>query len=308
MFRNRQQRRQRDTQGVMLLAFHLLNAGPIPPVTLITILAQMAIYLDFIPFLGPEKTLQLCLRPDLIIQQRQFYRLIAPVFMHADDWHLYYNMVSMLWKGKRMERMMGGVQFLAILLIFVVLTPVATVGISLGLDQIFDTAYSYQCGVGFSGVLFALKVVLNHLRPHDHEFLFGWLPIPTRYASWIELGVIQMLTPNASFVGHLGGIICGLAYTNGLLNVVYYPLVSFLDTALGGLLENGTDEEPRSNWSNWFGNSRNQQNRWSGSGQQIGRQQGDWSAYTGGLSEEEQMNRAREESLRQRRGYGWNVQ
>ncbi|CAJ0584292.1 unnamed protein product, partial [Mesorhabditis spiculigera] len=310
MFRNRQnQRRQRDTYGVMLLAFQLMNSGPIPPVTLVTILAQIAIYLDFIPFLGPDRTMEMCLRPDIILRRGEYYRLLAPVFMHADDMHLYYNMISMLWKGRRMEKMMGGARFLAMLLVFVLLTPIATVAVSVGIDQLFNTEYSYQCGVGFSGVLFALKVVLNNLRPHDHEALFGWIPIPTRYASWIELVVIQMLTPNASFVGHLGGIICGLAYTSGLLTVLVEPLYQIIDSGFGGVFEEA--EEPTrgraqgNDWSSWF---RGFTNRWGQSqdqGRTTGRRQ-DWSHYTGGMSEDEQMRRAQEESLRQRRPYGWN--
>ena len=36
--------------------------------------------------------------------------------------------------------------------------------------------------------------------------------IPTKYAAWAELALIQLLVPNASFLGHLCGIAAGLIY------------------------------------------------------------------------------------------------
>ena len=34
-----------------------------------------------------------------------------------------------------------------------------------------------------------------------------------QYVCWVELVVISVLTPNASFLGHLAGILAGLAHT-----------------------------------------------------------------------------------------------
>lgn len=38
--------------------------------------------------------------------------------------------------------------------------------------------------------------------------------MPSKYAPWAELVLIHLMVPNASFVGHLAGIIAGLAYTS----------------------------------------------------------------------------------------------
>lgn len=37
-----------------------------------------------------------------------------------------------------------------------------------------------------------------------------------QYVCWAELLYIQLLTPQASFVGHLGGILAGLLHVNVL--------------------------------------------------------------------------------------------
>jgi len=42
-------------------------------------------------------------------------------------------------------------------------------------------------------------------------------PIWSKYAVWAELVLIQLISPNASFVGHLAGILVGLAYIHGPL-------------------------------------------------------------------------------------------
>lgn len=109
MFQNRN--RQRNA-GVMLLATQLLSSGPIPPVTLVSILLQVAVFLGFIPSLNMSKTSNIsifkntihinlgsmCLIPSRVIGNKEWYRLLAPVIMHGDDMHLYYNMASLLYK------------------------------------------------------------------------------------------------------------------------------------------------------------------------------------------------------------------
>lgn len=69
----------------------------------------------------------------------------------------------------------------------------------------------HGCAVGFSGILFALKVVHNHTNPGGQTNYYG-LRIANKYASWAELLIIQLIYPNASFIGHLSGIIAGFVY------------------------------------------------------------------------------------------------
>nr|XP_019704350.1 rhomboid-like protein 14, mitochondrial isoform X2 [Elaeis guineensis] len=71
-------------------------------------------------------------------------------------------------------------------------------------------AYYHQYAVGFSGVLFAMKVVLN-AQSDDYAYVHGMI-IPARHAAWAELILIQLFVPGVSFLGHLGGILAGLLY------------------------------------------------------------------------------------------------
>jgi len=80
-------------------------------------------------------------------------------------------------------------------------------------------SYSHQCAVGFSGVLFAMKVVLNY---NSEGYTQYWgLNIPMKYLAWFELLLIQIVTPNASLLGHLCGILMGLLYMWGVFNFIF---------------------------------------------------------------------------------------
>ncbi len=53
----------------------------------------------------------------------------------------------------------------------------------------------------FPGVLFALKVITTYMLPPGFHYLLGFIPVPSRYAVWAELGLIHVLVPQASFIG-----------------------------------------------------------------------------------------------------------
>lgn len=52
-----------------------------------------------------------------------------------------------------------------------------------------------------------MQVVLNSESPNTTS-IYGF-HVPTKYAAWLELVLIHVLVPNASFLGHLCGIVAG---------------------------------------------------------------------------------------------------
>lgn len=52
----RHNRRRQNNYGIYLLAYQLFNSRYIPPVTLIVIIFQMAVFLGYLPALGQHKT------------------------------------------------------------------------------------------------------------------------------------------------------------------------------------------------------------------------------------------------------------
>eukprot|EP00475_Leptophrys_vorax_P001967 TRINITY_DN1112_c0_g1_i1.p1 TRINITY_DN1112_c0_g1~~TRINITY_DN1112_c0_g1_i1.p1 ORF type:complete len:203 (-),score=44.58 TRINITY_DN1112_c0_g1_i1:801-1409(-) len=69
--------------------------------------------------------------------------------------------------------------------------------------------------VGISALLFALKVLANSRTvvpnaPTSYEFM--GVILPAEAVAWAELIWISLITPNASFTGHLCGLVAGLLF------------------------------------------------------------------------------------------------
>lgn len=99
---------------------------------------------------------------------------------HADSMHLYYNMASFAWKGIILESVLGAPFFAYMLVVFSILTGLLSVAIYYALALLISPEFMFSCGVGFSGVIFALKVYtflniekLNHIYclPNYHAVL-----------------------------------------------------------------------------------------------------------------------------------------
>ena len=143
-------------------------------------------------------------------------RLLLSGIIHGDDMHLYYNMLSLSWKGVNLERTLGSQVFALLVLYALVASHTIAVLLSYILYELDISRSSYNtCAVGFSAVLFCLKYIWNQ-RSDDYSQVYG-LILPTKYIAWAECVIISILTPNASFIGHLSGILAGVLYVHSPL-------------------------------------------------------------------------------------------
>lgn len=78
------------------------------------------------------------------IRQGQFWRLVTPIFLHADVFHIFFNMLWLIVLGKQIEQRAGPWKYLMLILI----------------SAIFSNTMQYLMGgptfLGFSGVLCAM--------------------------------------------------------------------------------------------------------------------------------------------------------
>ncbi|KAI0558673.1 Peptidase S54 rhomboid [Gracilaria domingensis] len=157
-------------------------------------------------------TRRTCLNPRAVIRGER-HRLLASCFIHASDIHVLLNSSSLLYKGVALETSMGSFFFFS-LVIFLGLTShalyvlLALVWKAIASPQLMD-----KCVVGFSGVLFGLKVILNSNSRYGRQAdrILG-VRIPAGAAPWAELILASALMPRVSFLGHLCGILAGLIY------------------------------------------------------------------------------------------------
>lgn len=154
--------RRNDFYPLILLFGTLQEIGldRIPPVTLIFFVINVAVHfmLEQIP-LG-----EVCVQPRAIMVYGDYHRLVLSTFFHADNWHLYYNMASLLYKGMKLERNIGSGRLFFFMVISSVLTSILYVAIAVSMSTSwhYDEPYA-SCAVGFSAVLFALKVCESSL-------------------------------------------------------------------------------------------------------------------------------------------------
>jgi rhomboid domain-containing protein 1 len=207
------QRRQPGLQyGLILLASQALNFGidKIPPATLVGIVAQSLLYAGIIKV--PWNAEDVCISTLKILKKKDWRSFIVSNFEHGSDMHLYYNMVSFLLKGAYLEPMYGTVNFVILIAIISLGCSGMYVFLGYALTQIMeDYSYYTTCAIGFSAVLFTLKVIVvceEQDRSHD----VGGFRVPSKFAVWSELVLIHLLVPNSSFTGHLGGILVGCLY------------------------------------------------------------------------------------------------
>uniref|UniRef100_A0AAV1SY30 Peptidase S54 rhomboid domain-containing protein n=1 Tax=Peronospora matthiolae TaxID=2874970 RepID=A0AAV1SY30_9STRA len=177
-----------------------------PPVTLGLMALMCGLYYQ--QNITPELFHPYALCPDRVLDRFELMRIVASGLIHADEWHLYHNMISFLWKGYNLEYKLGSVQFLLIVGFLLALSHTLVIAVALILATCFQMPGPlHQCSVGFSSVLFALKVILNHDSP-AFSTIYGFC-VPTKYAAWLELVAIYLLVPQSSFMGHMCGILAG---------------------------------------------------------------------------------------------------
>lgn len=219
------------SKGPLYLLLHQILATPNkPPVTLLIIMANVLLFLRpaELPFRVPALE-TVCLNPHAVLHQGQWSRLLWSPLIHSDELHLYYNMASFLWKGSQLEPRLGAIPFA--MLVGELALVANGIYVALAVSALPNNYTS--CVVGFSSVLFALKVILTHNAP-------GWsriwgISIPTKYSAWLELVGAQLLIPNVSFWGHVSGIVAGLLHVH-----VIQTFMSRLGTRRGQTYGRGT--------------------------------------------------------------------
>eukprot|EP00050_Salpingoeca_kvevrii_P002543 m.196794 g.196794 ORF g.196794 m.196794 type:complete len:644 (-) comp10633_c0_seq13:154-2085(-) len=209
--------RRRGVQGnyaLLLLASQVMRIGieNIPPITLGILALNTAIHLNPVNFLDLPPLQAVCLNAAAVLYNAEWFRLPLSVFFHGSDTHLYYNMSSWIYKGRLLEPRLGTERMAMLIAFLTVVSSLLMVVVPFMLAAVGYEAPMHSCAVGFSGVLFGIKVVLQHSEPLESRSQIFGMAVPTRYAFWLELVVIQFLVPNASFLGHLCGIVAGLLY------------------------------------------------------------------------------------------------
>ena len=107
------------------------------------------------------------------------YRPYTSIIFHASILHVVFNMLALVPIGSGLERMLGSVRYLHVL--FLMATSNALIEIVIAYLAAYNPVHPYrpllhECGIGFSGVIFAMIVMetnLNAVQTRRYALVFG---------------------------------------------------------------------------------------------------------------------------------------
>lgn len=151
----------------------------------------------------------------------QHWRIITSAFSHISVLHLVFNM-SALWSLGVVEQLghigLGVDFYLQYTLILLILSGVLVLIAYHVLIQKFKLEYFRRVtAVGYSCVVFGWMTILAVKQPSTKLNLFGVLSLPISFAPFESLIFTSIIVPQASFIGHLSGIIVGYSIGWGLI-------------------------------------------------------------------------------------------
>ena len=183
-------------------------------VTFILILVNVIAFILFYILIGAE-VIQLdsiAIKPSNILQGKYLWTFLTSMFMHAGFFHLFVNMLSLLFIGSLVERIIGQKRYFYFYMISGLLASLFFVLSSLIFPSDFNTF-----AVGASGALFGLVGMLVLLTPNLPVFvMFIPIPIKMKYAAPGILILLWLISIAGNVpignTAHLGGLLAGLAY------------------------------------------------------------------------------------------------
>jgi len=153
----------------------------------------------------------LALKPSNILQGKKLWTILTSMFMHGSFTHLFVNMISLMFIGNFVERIIGRKRFFW----FYILSGLVAGLFFVFLALIFSNELNIYA-VGASGAIFGLGGLLMILTPRLPVLLFFIIPMPMWLAMLFLLFGLWIVSFLAGLpignTAHLGGLICGLLF------------------------------------------------------------------------------------------------
>lgn len=170
----------------------------------------------------------IAIQPSFILKGEKLWTIFTSMFMHANLMHLFVNMMSLLFLGSFLERLIGSKRFLFIYIVSGIVASLAFVFFAL----VFKSDLNVPA-VGASGAIFGIGGILAVLTPRLPVFILFipiampmWFGIVLMLAlMWIVSAIVGLPIGNTA---HLGGFVAGLIY-GFYLRIKYKRRVAILD-------------------------------------------------------------------------------
>jgi membrane associated rhomboid family serine protease len=173
------------------------------------IIFAVTLIVSVIGLTRPQLVDKLLLRPYYLARRGEYYRLFTSGLVHADWWHLIFNMLTFYFFAFPLERVLGQTYFLVLYLLGLVLSDLGT-----WVRHRNDPEYA---SLGASGAILAVLFAFIVYYPDQSMYLFP-LPVPIpaplfavgylAYSWWSSRQNRGRINHDA----HIGGAITGLLF------------------------------------------------------------------------------------------------
>ena len=191
--------------------------GPISPAVKWIIIANIALFV--VRLIYPRIIDYLGLVPQDVIERQFIWQPITYMFLHADMFHILFNMLGIWMFGVELERLRGTQFFVKYYAITGIGAAVTTIVFSL-LPFAFSSRMYALATVGASGALYGVLLAYALYYPNRPILMFLLFPIPAKYFVMI-IGAISILSSldaaggGSAHAAHLGGLVVGYVYLKG---------------------------------------------------------------------------------------------
>ena len=174
--------------------------------------AAFVLFFVMLAFVDDELLISwIALMPAMILSGSNVWTFLTSMFMHAGFAHLFVNMMSLMFIGNFVEKLIGKKRF-----IWLYFAGGLFAGLLFVLVAVASGTDLNVYAVGASGAIFALGGLLAVLTPRLPVLVFFIIPMPM----WAAMGFLMfgLWAISSGFdipignVAHLGGLIVGLGY------------------------------------------------------------------------------------------------
>lgn len=177
-------------------------------------------------YVAPTLLSRLALIPAAMIVRTWIWQPVTYMFVHANTWHLLFNMLGLFFFGPQLERRIGSSEFLLFYLVNGTLAGLLSFGV-----YVLTGTYNVAL-VGASGAIFAVLLAFATYYPTSTILLFGIIPIraPILVIGYAAIELFNMFTRtggNVAHMTHLFGFAVAFLYLVVRLRI--NPITEFRD-------------------------------------------------------------------------------